>query len=227
MFEPEPDGTDLNEHVGARRGDRFCREGRCCDPRRVLRRRVTGRCWGAEALAAPRPMAGGRGGRQPAARDAGYWEFADWLQPAMDRLWSDSLHVYTNDTRINSCRADDPRDRGVRGPRRGARSDERARQLAARLCESPPLRVPRDGRPTRHSDPRSETPAPRARAGWRAWPTATARCTSRSTRRWRAPSITPGARASSSACPRTLVARMVQACAPSRSRRSSAIRTCA
>jgi hypothetical protein len=38
-----------------------------------------------------------------------------------------------------------------------SRRDVRARLLAARLLESPPLRVPRDGRPTRHSDPRSES----------------------------------------------------------------------
>ena len=90
-----------------------------------------------------------------------------------------------------------------------ARRDERARRLAARLCESPPFRPRRDGGPTRHADPRSESQlhAP----GWvsniaRA---RTAPAHHRSTRRSRAPSTTRGARASSSTCRRRLVARMV------------------
>jgi len=95
--------------------------------------------------------------RSPPLTNAGYWEFADWLQPAMDRLWSDSQKVYTNDTRINSCALMTHAIAAFEGRDGAARNDERARLLAARLCEEPPLRIPRDGRPTRHSDPRSET----------------------------------------------------------------------
>ena len=93
----------------------------------------------------------------PPLRNSDYWDFADWLQPAMDRLWSDSQHVYTNDTRINSSALMTHAIAAFEGHEGAARNDERARMLAARLCEEPPLRLPRNGRPTRHSDPRSET----------------------------------------------------------------------
>ena len=93
----------------------------------------------------------------PPLTNAGYWEFADWLQPAMDRLWSGSQSVYTNDTRINSSALMTHAIAAFDGHDGRARNDERARLLAARLCEEPPLRIPKDGRPTRHSDPRSET----------------------------------------------------------------------
>jgi hypothetical protein len=92
----------------------------------------------------------------PPLTNAGYWEFADWLQPAMDRLWSDSQNVYTNDTRINSSALMTHAIAALEGHDGRARRDERARLLAARLCEEPPFRAPRDGRPTQHSDPRSE-----------------------------------------------------------------------
>ncbi len=93
----------------------------------------------------------------PPLRDAGYWEFADWLQPAMDRLWSDSQNVYTSDTRLNSSALMTHAIAAFQGHDGRSRNDARARQLAERLCESPaPFRVPRNGRPTRHSDPRSE-----------------------------------------------------------------------
>ncbi len=75
----------------------------------------------------------------------------------MDRLWSDSQNIYTNDTRINSSALSTHAIAAFDGHEGAARNDERARLLAARLCEEPPLRIPRDGRPTRHSDPRSET----------------------------------------------------------------------
>src|SRR5207244_8183312 len=38
-----------------------------------------------------------------------------------------------------------------------SRDAVRASQLALRLCQSPPFRAPRNGRPTRHPDPRSES----------------------------------------------------------------------
>jgi len=37
----------------------------------------------------------------PPLHDADYWAFADWLQPAMDRLWSEAETAYTHDVRIN------------------------------------------------------------------------------------------------------------------------------
>ena len=39
----------------------------------------------------------------PPLRNADYWEFAGWLQPAMDRLWNEGDGAYTTDTRINAC----------------------------------------------------------------------------------------------------------------------------
>ncbi len=108
----------------------------------------------ASAEAAP-PAAHAAVVGSPPLTDAGYWEFADWLQPAMDRLWSDSLHVYTNDTRLNSSALMTHSIAAFTGHDGQSRNDGRARQLAERLCESPaPFRVPRNGRPTRHSDPR-------------------------------------------------------------------------
>ena len=120
--------------------------------------------------------------------------------PAVERLRRTS----TRTTRASTRR----RWRPTRSRRSTATTVRRATTSARacwplRLCQEPPLRLPRDGRPTQHSDPRSETQlhAP----GWvvATWRAATARCTCRSTRRWRAPSTTHGARASSSACPRT------------------------
>jgi hypothetical protein len=93
----------------------------------------------------------------PPLTNAGYWEFADWLQPAMDRLWSDAQNVYTNDTRLNSSALMTHAIAAFDGHDGAARKDARARLLAERLCEEPPMRIPKDGRPTRHSDPRSET----------------------------------------------------------------------
>src|SRR5687768_10957601 len=80
----------------------------------------------------------------PPLTNAGYWEFADWLQPAMDRLWSDSENVYTNDTRINSSALMTHAIAAFEGHEGNARRDERARRLAAQLCEEPPFRAPRD-----------------------------------------------------------------------------------
>ena len=92
----------------------------------------------------------------PPLTNAGYWEFADWLQPAMDRLWNESQNAYTTDTRINACALMTHSIAALEGHDGPARRDERARKLAARLCEAPPFRAPR-GRPTRHANPRSET----------------------------------------------------------------------
>ena len=39
----------------------------------------------------------------PPLRDADYWQFADWLQVALDRLWNESHASYTTDTRLSAC----------------------------------------------------------------------------------------------------------------------------
>jgi len=36
----------------------------------------------------------------PPLSEAGYWRFADWLQPEMDKLWIESEGSYTTDSRI-------------------------------------------------------------------------------------------------------------------------------
>ena len=74
----------------------------------------------------------------------------------MDRLWNESQNAYTTDTRINACALMTHSIAALEGHDGAARRDERARKLAARLCEAPPFRAPR-GRPTRHANPRSET----------------------------------------------------------------------
>jgi hypothetical protein len=108
------------------------------------------------AARAERPLAGAAVVGTPPLTNAGYWEFADWLQGALDRLWNESTNTYTNDTRINACVLMTHAIAALEGHDGPARRDERARRLAARLCESPPFRAPR-GRPTRHANPRSET----------------------------------------------------------------------
>jgi hypothetical protein len=114
------------------------------------------------ALVAPRPAAatpdaGSSIVPSPPLREADYWRFADWLQPAMDRLWSESEHCYTHDARISACGLMTHAIAALRGHDGDCRRDERARQLAVRLCQSPPFRPARNGRPTEHVDPRSES----------------------------------------------------------------------
>jgi hypothetical protein len=113
----------------------------------------------AAARAAPATKAAALAVPDPPLRDVDYWEFADWLQPAMDRLWSDARTAYTTDSRINASALSTHAIAALVGHNGACRRDERARLLAARLCESPPFRPARNGRPTRHSDPRSESQA--------------------------------------------------------------------
>jgi hypothetical protein len=94
----------------------------------------------------------------PPLRDPDYWRFADWLQEALDRLWNESHHSYTTDTRLSACVLMTHSIAALKGHTGRSRDDLRARQLAARLCEAPPFR-PARGRPTRHTDPRSESQA--------------------------------------------------------------------
>ena len=84
----------------------------------------------------------------PPLRDAGYWEFADWLQVALDRLWNESHTSYTTDTRLTACVLMTHSIAALKGHDGRSRDDARARQLAARLCESPPYRPAPNGRPT-------------------------------------------------------------------------------
>jgi hypothetical protein len=94
----------------------------------------------------------------PPLRDADYWRFADWLQVALDRLWNESHQSYTTDTRMSACVLMTHAIAALEGHDGRSRNDARARQLAARLCEAPPFR-PARRRPTRHTDPRSESQA--------------------------------------------------------------------
>jgi hypothetical protein len=93
----------------------------------------------------------------PPLRDADYWEFADWLQVALDRLWNESHTAYTTDTRMNACVLMTHATAALKGHNGRSRDDARARQLTGMLCESPPYKPARNGRPTRHPDPRSES----------------------------------------------------------------------
>jgi hypothetical protein len=120
------------------------------------------RPWPVTVAAAARsvePVAGMAVVASPPLRDAHYWEFADWLQVALDRLWNESHTSYTTDTRLSACVLMTHAIAALKGHNGRSRDDARARQLAARLCESPPFRPARNGRPTRHPDPRSESQA--------------------------------------------------------------------
>jgi hypothetical protein len=120
---------------------------------------------GAEALARALPartraaVVGSAVVPSPPLHDADYWQFADWLAGALDRLWSGALNTYTADTRINSSALMTHSIAALVDHQGECRRDARARDLALRLCESPPFRAPRNGRPTRHTDPRSESQA--------------------------------------------------------------------
>src|SRR6266540_428183 len=121
---------------------------------------------GPAALAAPTTVADGRTGllessavSSPPLRDADYWQFADWLQGALDRLWNEAHQTYTTDARLSACVLMTHAIAALKGHDGGSRDDARARALALALCESPPFRPARNGRPTRHTDPRSESQA--------------------------------------------------------------------
>ena len=94
---------------------------------------------------------------RPPLRERGYWEFADWLQPAMDRIWNGSENAYTHDVRINASALVTHAVAALRGHNGDCRRDERAVQLARRLCQSPPYRPTPARGPTRHANPRSES----------------------------------------------------------------------
>ena len=112
---------------------------------------------GSAAVAAPPVASAQLAVGSPPLRDADYWAFADWLQPAMDQIWSDAETAYTHDARINASALVTHAVAALRGHEGACRRDERARQLARRLCESPPYRPTPAGGPTRHANPRSES----------------------------------------------------------------------
>jgi hypothetical protein len=121
---------------------------------------------GPAALAAPTAVADGGTGllesaavSSPPLRDADYWQFADWLQGALDRLWNEAHQTYTTDARLSACVLMTHAIAALKGHDGSSRNDTRARALALALCESPPFRPARNGRPTRHTDPRSESQA--------------------------------------------------------------------
>src|SRR3954471_8393424 len=76
----------------------------------------------------------------PPLSEAGYWGFADWLQPEMDNLWIESEGSYTTDARIAACGLMTHAIAALQGHDGAARRDDRARGLPARLCEAPPVR---------------------------------------------------------------------------------------
>jgi hypothetical protein len=81
--------------------------------------------------------------RPPFRRDE-YWRFADWLQPYFDALWIPEGRVYGSGNssigRIyhNSLLLTTHAIAALDGHDGPTRNDDRARVLAARLCESPP-----------------------------------------------------------------------------------------
>ena len=164
----------------------------------------------------------------PPLRNAGYWGFADWLQPAMDRLWSES-RTSTRTTRASTPRALMTHAIAAFEGHDGRRPPRRARAACSpRACASRRRSACRATGVRRSTPTRARRPSSTRRGGCRAWPAATARCTCRSIPRWHAPSTTRGARASSSACPPELVrADGAVRALGRRARRSSATRTCA
>ena len=66
----------------------------------------------------------------PPLRDADYWQFADWLQVALDRLWNESHHTYTTDSRLTE--ENRPTQRDPHGQRKreedGRSHDEQTRR---------------------------------------------------------------------------------------------------
>ena len=134
----------------------------------------------------------------PPLREADYWRVRGLAAAGDGPLWNESESAYTRDSRINACGLMTHAIAALEGHDGPARRDERARRLAARLCESPPFRPTPRGGPTRHTDPRSESQ--RHAPGWVTNISAPGQPAAhhRSTPRWRAPSTTRGARASSS-----------------------------
>jgi hypothetical protein len=82
-------------------------------------------------------------GRPPYRRDE-YWRFADWLQPYFDALWIPEKRLYASGNssggRIyhNSLLLTTHAIAALERHDGATRNDDRARALAARLCESPP-----------------------------------------------------------------------------------------
>ena len=114
--------------------------------RRATLLRFAGALAGAWLLERPGSARGTPAATTAAAgfRDADYWAFADRCQPLLDGLWSEQRRYYAagggGETSFNAnmlfthaaaARA------GHAGP---SRQDQRARQLARRMCESPPWR---------------------------------------------------------------------------------------
>ena len=119
-----------------------------------------------EAIAADSAFAAATGSivSSPPLSEADYWRFADWLQPEMDKLWIESDGSYTTDSRIAASGLATHAIAALQGHDGACRRDERARRLAARLCESPPWRPTPASGPTKHTDPRSESQ--RHAPGW-------------------------------------------------------------
>src|SRR5262245_3975543 len=77
--------------------------------------------------------------------DEDYWAFADRMQALLDSTWSPSRGAYTlpggaGETSYNASLLHTHAAAARAGHRGACRQDERARQLVARLCASPPWR---------------------------------------------------------------------------------------
>ena len=92
--------------------------------------------------------------------DGDYWAFADRCQRLLDDLWSPGLGHYQSggrgETGINAHLLFTHAAAAFAGHRGAARQDERARTIAARLCEVPPWRPEGTG-PPRTADRRDQT----------------------------------------------------------------------
>jgi hypothetical protein len=91
----------------------------------------------------------------PPMRDADYWAFADWMQGGMDRLWNEQQGWYTDDARINALALTTHSVAALSGHNGAARNDDRARRVAARLCQEPPYKSLQRGQSPGGGSPRS------------------------------------------------------------------------
>ncbi len=98
---------------------------------------------------------------RPPLKDAGYWQFADWLAPYFDALWlPDRSHYASGNSSVgriyhNSLLLTTHSVAALAGHNGACRNDDRARALARRLCDSPPWSE-RDASP--EGDPQFHNP---------------------------------------------------------------------
>ena len=83
--------------------------------------------------------------------DGDYWSFADRCQPLLDDLWSRGYGHYVSggdgETSLNASLLFTHAAAALAGHQGASRQDERARAIAARLCQAPPWRPEGTGPP--------------------------------------------------------------------------------